>query len=102
MTILHDYDGRSVRLTDERLEHIRKDHPELVGREDLIGTTIRHPRKVVQSISDPSVRLCYSRPNALFAKMVCVVVKDEIDDGFVLSAYLTDRIKRGEILWQSQ
>ena len=32
MKILTDYRGRAVRLTDERLDHIR-DHPEMIGLE---------------------------------------------------------------------
>ena len=28
MRILKDYEGRAIRLTDERLEHIVRQHPE--------------------------------------------------------------------------
>jgi molybdopterin synthase catalytic subunit len=33
------------------------------------------------------------------AKYICVVVKLAGDDAFVLTAYLTDRIKKGVPLW---
>jgi hypothetical protein len=33
------------------------------------------------------------------SKFLCVVVKTLDDDAFVLTAYLTDRIKRGVALW---
>ena len=42
MKILRDYEGREVRLTDERLAHILE-HPEMVGLEDAIGDTLARP-----------------------------------------------------------
>ncbi len=30
---------------------------------------------------------------------LCVVVKIVIDDAFVVTAYLTDRVKKGTLLW---
>ena len=36
-------------------------------------------------------------------KLLCVVVKVlREDDAFVLTAYLTDRLKRGEVIWSAQ
>lgn len=32
-------------------------------------------------------------------KPLCVVVKILIDDAFVVTAYLTDRVKKGTLLW---
>ena len=32
-------------------------------------------------------------------KDLCVVVKIVIDDAFVVAAYLTDRVKKGTLLW---
>ena len=58
MKILRDYEGREVRLTDERLAHILE-HPEMVGLEDAIGDTLAQPQRVIQSLSDPQARLYY-------------------------------------------
>ena len=33
-------------------------------------------------------------------KYLCVVVKELTDDIFIITAYFTDKIKRGEILWK--
>lgn len=35
-------------------------------------------------------------------KFLCAMVKVLEEDALVLTAYLTDRIKRGEILWSSE
>jgi hypothetical protein len=53
MTLLVDFLGRAVRLTDERRAHILE-HPEMVGLESAITETLRAPESVVQSVSDPT------------------------------------------------
>jgi hypothetical protein len=32
-------------------------------------------------------------------KWLCIVVKYEAEDAFVITAYLTDKIKAGEVVW---
>ena len=102
MRILHDYQGRAVRLTDERLAHILE-HPEMQGLEQAIEDTLLTPARVVQSLSDPGARLYYRYYVGSVAgdKFLCVVVKFDIDtdDAFVLTAYLTDEIKKGTEIW---
>jgi len=56
--ILTDYEGRAVRLTDERLAHILE-HPEMVGMEDRIEETLSEPERVIESLGDPEARLYY-------------------------------------------
>lgn len=56
MKILRDHEGLAIRLTDERLAHILE-HPEMAAMEAAIAETLRHPERVVQSFSDPLVRL---------------------------------------------
>ena len=82
---LSDYDGNIVRLTYERLAHI-----------------LAHPERVVQSPSDAAVRLYYRRYPAtqVGEKLLCVVVKVAEEDAFIITAYLTDVVKRGRVLWE--
>ncbi len=35
-------------------------------------------------------------------KYLCVVVKVKKADAFVLTAYLTDTVKKGEVLWNAK
>jgi hypothetical protein len=58
MRILRDYEGRTIRLTDERLAHILE-HPEMQGMERRIEETLLHPERVLESLSDPQARLYY-------------------------------------------
>ena len=100
MVILTDYEGRSIRLTDERWRHI-EEHPEMVGLRGAVAETLRKPEAVVQSRSDPSARLYYRfyHRTMVGGKYLCVVVKVRREDAFVVTAYLTDRLKRGTVLW---
>ena len=58
MKPLLDFEGRLIRLTDERLVHIRE-HPEMSLLGAAIAETLARPARVVQSLSDPQARLYY-------------------------------------------
>ena len=100
MKIFTDYDGRPVRLTPEREAHIL-DHPEMPGLLDRVGEAVSKPECAVLSTSDSMVELLYSfeRGTKVGDKWLCVVVKYCIDDAFVVTAYLTDKVKKREPLW---
>lgn len=100
MKLLHDFQGLSIRLTDERRGHILE-HPEMIAMESAIEETLQEPERVVGSLSDSAVRLYYRFYFRTVAggKYLCVVVKIGGAGAFVLAAYLTDRIKKGERLW---
>ena len=100
MKIIRDCFGRSVRLTDERLAHILL-HQEMVGMEAEIERVVQAPIEVRVSRSDSTVQLYYEFyvKTLVGGKWLCVVVKCLADDVFVVTAYLTDRIKPGETVW---
>ena len=100
MRLLRDYRGLSIRLTEERLDHILE-HPEMVGMEDAIAETLQTPEVIIRSASDEEARLYYRlyRDTRVDDKFLCVMVKARNADAFVLTAYLTDKPKQGEVLW---
>jgi len=97
-----DVHNRRIRLTDERQEHIEADHPEMSGQIGRIQDTLLSPDIVVRSIADPDVELSYRHYDTtpVTDKYLCVVVKVLIGNLFILTAYFTDTIKRGEVLWE--
>jgi hypothetical protein len=103
MRILRDYHGSAIRLTDERLAHIQE-HPEMVGLATAMEETLLHPIRVVESFSDPQARLYYRYYVGTMVgdKFLCVVVKFGGSDAFVLTAYLTDKMKNGVQVWPSE
>ena len=103
MSVLRDYSGLSIRLTSERLTHILE-HPEMAGMEQAIEETLARPEKVVESLSDPDTRLYYRYylGTRVGDKYLCVIVKLGGEDAFVVTAYLTDRVKRGVLIWPKE
>lgn len=100
MKLLADYQGRSIRLTDEREQHILE-HPEMMNLLMALEDTLREPQQVIQSASDSTVELSYRyyHGTKVGDKWLCVVVKFTIEDAFVITAYLTDKLKKGFLLW---
>lgn len=100
MRLLHDYKGLAIRLTDERLAHILE-HPEMADLEQAIEETLLQPERVVESFSDPTAKLHYRyyEKTLVGGKYLCVVVKTADADAFVLTAYLTDKVKKGKSIW---
>jgi hypothetical protein len=103
MEWLQDCFGKTVRLTAEKLEHIR-DHPEMVGLESEVSKVLASPELVLESRTDSAVKLFYNFYVQTFVggKWLCVVVRYSIEppDAFVVTAYLTNKPKQGKILWQ--
>ncbi len=100
MKVLKDYAGRAVRLTDERLGHILRHH-EMADMDAAVRNTLREPQKVIQSRTDEHVALHYRYYHGTIVgdKWLCVVVKCTGDDVFIITAYLTDTVKQGDLLW---
>lgn len=76
-------------------------HPEMIGMEAEIVHVLQRPAEVRLSRSDSTVQLFYEYyvKTRVGGKWLCAVVKYAADDGFVVTAYLTDQLKPGERLW---
>ena len=100
MQRLRNYEGLDVRLAEERLAHILE-HPEMRGLEGAISETVVTPETVVESTSDPQVRLYYRlyAGTSVGEKYLRVVVKETTQDAFAITAYLTVAVKQGKVLW---
>jgi hypothetical protein len=103
MISLKDCFGNLVALSAERLAHILE-HPEMLGMEAEIRTTLLTPEVVRRSRSDLDARLFYRfyRRTVLGGKFLCVVVKYSKTNTFIVTAYLTDQPKPGEDLWPTK
>jgi hypothetical protein len=100
MKTIQDCFGRLIRLTDERIAHILQ-HPEMVGMESEIARVLQAPAEVRLSRSDSTVQLFYEyyTKTRVGGKWLCAVVEYAANDGFVVTAYLTDQLKPGETIW---
>ncbi len=97
-----DIHNRQIRLSPERLNHIETDHPEMSGQINRIQDTLADPDIIIKSKTDPDVELFYRHYNTtpVTEKHLCVVVKVLVSDLFIITAYFTDTIKKGIILWK--
>ena len=75
MKVLVDYQGKNVRLTDERLAHILG-HPEMADMEHAMNETLREPQLVIRSRTDDTANLSYRYyyGTKVGDKWLCVVV----------------------------
>ena len=92
-----DEHGNEVRLTDERLRHILRRHPEMAFHLHRLAETIASPDAVIPSRSSRTVQLYYRLYPDLRGRnrYICLVVKRESDYSFVLTAYLGRSVKGG-------
>jgi hypothetical protein len=102
MQLFNDIHNRVIRLTAERQQHLQTAHPEMTEAIPRIAETLTNPDKIVRSRTDTTVELFYRHypSTAVTSKFLCTVVKVLPDDNFIITAYYTDTIKRGESLWQ--
>lgn len=85
-----------VELTDERKVHILAEHPELKRHLKRLSRVLINPDEIRRSHFDKNVLLFYK----FFAKVkngkyISVTVKVEEERNFILTAYITDRIRAG-------
>jgi hypothetical protein len=90
--------GFRVRVTQAYWELIVTiKHPVMAGREEDVKETLENPSEIRQSRNDPDVYLFY-KPERM-RRWVCAVAKQLNGDGFLITAYPTDAIKEGELIW---
>ena len=104
MDWFEDIHQRKIRLTSERRKHLEVAHPEMAGQVDKIRLTLLEPEWIIKSKSDERSELFYRYYLAgpVGDKYLCVVVKAANRDLFIITAYFTDTVKRGEILWEKK
>ena len=91
-------DGIIIRTTKENWQRIvTTKHPSIIKYEEQVKETLKDPDQMRKSQQDSRVRLYYKSIGKLY---VCVVT-DHVTakEGYIITAYLTDRIKEGEQIY---
>jgi hypothetical protein len=91
-----------VTLDERRYEHIL-DHAEMKNQIERIKETLKEPEEIRESVYDKSVWLFYRfyPKTPVTKKYMLVVVKVLNSKGFIITAFYTDEIKKGELIWKS-
>jgi len=91
--------GFNIRTTKAYWEKISLiKHPSLNGRLSDVGATLRESEEIRQSKKDETIFLIYRLIAA--KRWFCCVVKRLNGEGFLDTAYLTDSIKEGTMIWR--
>ena len=87
-----------IRLTEERWFHIIESHDDLAGYYDDVLAAIEDPDHIIEGYGKAKIAL-----RKLARKKYLAVVYKEInrEDGFIITAYLTSKLKLEKelILW---
>ena len=69
----------------------------MAGKEQIVKDTLFQPDEIRRSKVDKNVFLYYKRKDN---KIYCAVARHEGKEGFLVTAYITDKIKEGEVVWK--
>ena len=72
-------------------------HPDIEDLEELVQQALAYPDEIRRSSRDADVLLFYRFRKE--SRWVVAVARRLNGDGFLITAYQTDAIKEGEIIW---
>jgi len=94
--------GKVVSLDENRWRHVLE-HPEMQNQLDRIKKTVVNP-EVRESIHDPSVLLFYKlyEETPVTEKYLLVIIKALNREGFIVTAFFADRVRKGGVVWKKK
>lgn len=97
---LKDVLKKELRLTEERHEHILE-RPEMLNQDERVKETLTAPDTVKVSNHADDVLLYYKlyERTPVTRKYLVVIVRVLNGDGFIITAFYTDKIKKGATKW---
>jgi hypothetical protein len=74
------------------------------GQVPKILETLVDPDKIIRSRTDPQVEMFHKHYSStpVTTKFLCVVLKVLPGDGFIVTSYFTDTVKKGEVIWEKK
>jgi hypothetical protein len=101
MELIRSINNVPIRLTDERWQHITTRHPELVDQQEKLLETIAKPEQIQAGDTGELLAIRFYPQTPLTSKFMVVAYREvSVDDGFILTAYFTNRPSTRRItLW---
>ncbi len=81
--------GVPIRLTDERWAHISEEHCELAGLRSEVVEIVSRPDRILLGGDGEQLAVRQLEPG----KHLVVVYREQDDDGFIITAFLTRRVR---------
>lgn len=96
MDYVRSVNGVPIRLTSERWRHIVESHSYLAGYYDRVLAIVERPDCVIAGYGGALIAV-----KGIARRRYLAVVYKELspDNGFVISAYFTDRFNRRKCVW---
>jgi hypothetical protein len=92
ISIVPSKNGVPIRLTDERWAHIIEEHGELADLRQEVLQTVTEPERIVGGKAGELLALRELETG----RSLVVVYREGADDGFVITAFLTRRLRSFE------
>lgn len=102
MIIVHSHNKTPIRLTEERWSHIIRRHPGVEKMRDQCLETVANPEAVMEGDFGELLAVRRFRKTALSQKYLIVVYRETSkEDGYILTAYLTNKpSERRKVIWK--
>ncbi|MCG3112705.1 MAG: hypothetical protein MCM46_12895 [Candidatus Manganitrophus sp. SB1] len=81
--------GIAIRLTDERWAHITEEHCELAGLRSEVVATVLQPERILLGGDGELIAVRELEEG----KHLAVVYREGSNDGFIITAFLTRRVR---------
>lgn len=81
--------GSAIRLTDERWAHITEEHCELAGLRSEVVATVLQPERILLGGDGELIAVRELEEG----KHLVVVYREGSNDGFIITAFLTRRVR---------
>jgi hypothetical protein len=102
MWIADSKSGARIRLTEERWHHVTSRHPEMQAQRERVLETLADPERIQRGDYGEFLAIRHYTETPLAGKYLVVVYRElAAHDGFILTAYLTNRPSARRVtLWK--
>ncbi len=99
MQVVYSVNAVPIRLTEERWVHIVENHNDLAGLFDDVLSTVEAPDFIISGYRGALIAVREVKEGYC----LCVVYKELAEnDGFIITAYKSSKIKKEAIVWQKK
>lgn len=74
-------------------------HPSIAAKQQEVQETLQSPDEIRRSIKGDKVFLYYKKYGTRY---LCVIARHRNGKGFIITVYLTKKIKEGTTIWQKK
>ena len=89
-----------IKLTDKQWSHIVEEHPEIEPYKNRLLEVLSNPDLVKRSKRNKDTFLYYRYYKDIFKGKYLLVVARTKSKSMLLTCYITDRIKKGDLIWK--